>query len=165
MIDASEHLGLVEMMLGRAGVLEDPDLDEFRGAATIALVRAARHYDTGRGLAFSTYACRAIELEIGKVRQYLHRAMRDRRRTVAFTDRVAVWEGALDPTPYAEVREEVDACLSAMDERGRHLMTRRAMGGTLEEIGAELGVSKEGARYTAQKAVRTARAARAGAAS
>lgn len=165
MIDASEHLGLVGMIVGKRVRPDHPDADEYRGVATLALVRAARDYDPAKGR-FSTYACRAIINAVNCEWNYRHRKRRDARRTVGLTDGVARWCGVRDKPGRMELDDErrdtmdrAATCLAALDERGADVLMRRASGMTLREIGADLGLSRERVRQIERDAIAAARQA------
>lgn len=60
-----DHLGLARKIAYR--YLNTPmELDDLEQTARLGLIRAARAYDPGRGIAFSTFAWRVIENEINK---------------------------------------------------------------------------------------------------
>jgi RNA polymerase sigma factor for flagellar operon FliA len=82
-----EHLGLVHFVAKRmfsSGT--DADLDELISAGTMGLMAAVDHFDTSRGLAFSTYAAPRIRgaiLDELRRQDHVPRSVRRRSRDLA----------------------------------------------------------------------------------
>lgn len=159
MIDAGEHVALVRAWVGKMRWAAD-DPDELEGIAMLALVRAARDFDPGRGLRFSTLGSRYI---INAIRGY-HRDQRmqcrDVRRTVGMTDGVTRWMGVRD-TPGRMEREDarrdaadrLAAMLATVPPEAAEILLRRGRGETLEEVGRGVGLTKERVRQVEKAAL------------
>jgi len=151
------------------------DLDDLSQVASIALLQAAKRFDPAQGTAFSTYAYAAMKNEC---QRWLSALRRSRHRLPTIPLGLMTWRrwseclGAVEYThdvyeiglvrhPLAEIMQTevslwVSAAIESLDEidqrvvRGRFGLGCRCK--TLEEIGREIGVTKERVRQREKKA-------------
>lgn len=135
------------------------NFDDLFSEATIALCRAVEFFDPGRGVKFSTYACRGMYQQMTKFACEARNGIRGvqyPREDYPKIERLAVetdTRPAYDP-PDNRLRPEIseDAqgvaeALKFLDKRDQRAIRMRHWDGMgLEEIGDQLGVSKERAR-------------------
>jgi RNA polymerase primary sigma factor len=126
------------------------------GDGTIALMEAVEHFDFARGFRFSTYATWAI------FNRLTHQDRREWRRRTVFVP--LHYEPLAAPDLELEQNEAQAACrtvvkrmLCRLDRRERWIMVNRhGIGGvpeqTLEQIGLDLGISKERVRQLKERA-------------
>lgn len=148
---ASENLPLMIEFVRRIRHSETSDDDLQNGA--IAMLHAAKKFDPSRGVKFSTYAVRVVR---NATLQYYR-----------FKRRPIVTSELPDPVAPCELPEWVDEeeaaemaarALDCMTEREQLVIRRRFFEGkTLNWVGAELGISKEGVRLIAKKGIDRAR--------
>jgi RNA polymerase sigma factor (sigma-70 family) len=150
--------------LYRAATATGMDHDDIDQCAWVGVLRAAQKYRPGttargRVVRFHTYANWWVR---GAVTHAVRRAAaRGREGAVVLSgDRPAgpgddrpLWDamGVAAPTPAcpavaAEVREQLAGAMRFLPPRHRRVVELRAAGGTLEEVGAELGVTRERVR-------------------
>jgi RNA polymerase sigma factor for flagellar operon FliA len=106
-----EHLGLVyhvAQQLSRAGA-NDIELDDLVSAGTLGLIDALEHFDSSRGLAFSTFAAPRIRGSMLDELRRLDRVPRSvRRKTRQIDGASASLAGLLGREPgHAELAEEL----------------------------------------------------------
>lgn len=147
-IDASEHLGLVGMVVKRF-LWTGLDFDDLRGAGLIGLVKASQAFDPTRGVQFSTLACPYIA---NAIRAFVTAEQRNR-GFVQRNDEIDVPDDS--PPGFDPVLEEetqiLYAALDQLDDRERTILSRRFGLGqstpdTLKSIARDLGISKERVR-------------------
>jgi len=126
----------------------------------MSLIRAAEKFDAGRGFKFSTYASWAIMKNFTRsIPEEMHR--RDR----FVTGNNEMFEAAPDTRPdvyeqesgHRRSQEIVKGMLGRLNDRERRvLISRYGIGGadeqTLEQLGRELGVTKERVRQIESRA-------------
>jgi RNA polymerase primary sigma factor len=145
--------------IAKRGLGPRDDLFERVSDGNYAMIRAVERFDYSRGNKFSTYATWAI-------RNQFARAFRGRKRRAQFLlgDDEA-FEAAVDPrtddlerSDLQERRQEAFArLLGRLDDRERRILAGRfGIGGarlqTLEQIGDELGITKERVRQIGARA-------------
>lgn len=144
-------------------------LFELISEGNMALLRAVEKFDAARGFRFSTYAtwavsrhfARAIPDEYRQSQRY--QTGQDERLKVERDDDALSEESA--PSQPGRLRQILVGGMSQLDPRERRVIERHfglSGGGapaTLEEIGRELGVSKERARQIKERALLRLRSA------
>lgn len=137
--------------------------DEVESAATMGLVKAAATYDPSTGNAFSTYATHCVRNEIRNTLR-LERPLGYRRPEDPAAVPGTVGLGEHDPaTPavatQAEDREIVGYVMGRMRPRLAEVLRRRHLEGkTLQEVGDEMGITKERVRQIEMQALDRAKA-------
>jgi RNA polymerase sigma factor (sigma-70 family) len=176
MINAADHLGLVHRIARRyrwacCAALEYEDLVQL---GTLGLLRAVEKFDPDRGVAFSTYASRWIKHTI-------RRGIQNQRRlvavpvaqqaqaewlppevTVGIADktgdgRLAVVLGSPPPPHLGEAGDIAKAFAAMRDERTQDVVWLRMHAETLDEIGADLGVTRQRAAQIEAAGIAAAR--------
>ena len=136
------------------------DFFELISEGNMALIRAVEKFDFSRGNKFSTYASWAIMNRFARaIPEENHR--RDR----FVTGHEAMFESAADTRSdeheiefaARRVRETVNVMLGKLDARERRVLeSRYGLGGaseqTLEQLGRELGITKERVRQIESRA-------------
>jgi RNA polymerase primary sigma factor len=136
------------------------DFFELVSDGNTTLIRAVERFDVNRGFKFSTYATWSI------IKNYTHSLADEKRRRARFVSgHEHVLAVALDNRRNDQVeksddrhmQEVVEKMLFRLDDRERRILIRRyGIGGinvqTLEQIGRELGVTKERVRQIASRA-------------
>jgi RNA polymerase sigma factor (sigma-70 family) len=123
-------------------------------AGRIGLWQAVLHFDAGRGVAFSTYACVAIER---KVWQAVRRAARPQGMPVPSAP-VNLCDMAEEMLWQAQVQAALAEAVAALPERPRHVLVELyGLDGqpprSLAALGRREGVSGEAIRYWHTKAL------------
>lgn len=144
------------------------DLFELISDGNVALMRAVDKFDYARGFRFSTYASWAMTRHYARSlpEEYQHT---DRYQT-GCDEMLSVTRDYRDDNSEAEAAQHqrkaaVANLLGELDERERSVvelhfgLAGRDAGRTLEDIGRELGISKERARQLEQRALRKLKAA------
>lgn len=144
------------------------DLFELISDGNVALMRAVDKFDYARGFRFSTYASWAVTRHYARSlpEEYQHT---DRYQT-GCDEMLSVTRDHRDDASDVEAVQDqrkstVAAVLGSLDERERSVvelhfgLSGRDSGRTLEDIGRELGISKERARQLEQRALRKMKAA------
>ncbi len=160
---ASENRGLVACALRKLGLPRDDE--DLWSAGLLGLTRAAQHYNPERGFKFSTYGFYCARREI---LNELRTRNRWRRETCStdlsdpgnMVEAVAAAPEENDPgrdlaADLARAIEEADL---TTNERTA-IRARFFQGKTLEEVGEELGVSRERARQIQNRGLAMLRAA------
>jgi RNA polymerase sigma factor (sigma-70 family) len=139
-------------------------LDELRGEALFGLVYAAGMFDVSRGVPFGAYATLAITHRLIHAVNIWRRG--GRLDHVRFTDMTAHSQNEFD-VPCPRTRESIeDAIVHERLDRVRNLVPHRcfqamqlyyAHGHTLEEVGHQLGVTRERVRQLLMRAMEQAR--------
>lgn len=163
---ARTHLGLANRLAWKQyqNCARTVPLDELRGEALYGLVYAAGMFDPGRNVPFAAYASLAITHRLIHAVTVWRRG--GRLAHVRFTDLTAQTTNEFD-TPCLHTRESIDeAGIHELIERVRQLLPPRwfqalqlyyAHGHTLEEVGHQLGVTRERVRQLLNKAMGRAR--------
>jgi RNA polymerase primary sigma factor len=135
------------------------DLSDRINDAALALMQAANRFDFARGNRFSTYATWAI---LNELVRYDRKQRRHRDRIVAlYEDCLATQEAAGEQYEREEAQDAsravVERLLGRLDGRERRILEfRHGIGGipehSLNEIGRDLGISKERVRQIEQRA-------------
>ncbi len=136
------------------------DLLDLVSEGNVSLIKASERYDFARGARFSTYATRVI------INDFARRIPRDRSRRVRFaTGREELLQalpddrdgGLTDATDQEQIRCMIRKILAYLDGREQTIIVRRfGLAGdkqTLEEVGRELGISKERVRQLESRAL------------
>ena len=136
------------------------DFFELISEGNMALIRAVEKFDYARGNKFSTYASWAIMNRFARAIPEEHT-----RRDRFVTGHEAMFEGAADTRSdeheiefaARRVRETVNGMLGKLDARERRVLeSRYGLGGaaelTLEQLGRELGITKERVRQIESRA-------------
>ena len=152
------HLRLV-VSLAKKRVRARYDMPERISDGTFALMEAVERFDFARGFRFSTYATWAIFNELTRRDR---KEWRRRKRSVPLCyDSLATPDLESERYEQNEARDErnkaVERLLRRLDRRERWIMVNRhGIGGvpeqTLEQIGLDLGISKERARQLEERA-------------
>lgn len=150
----ARHEGLVHAFVRRQGGGAIP-YDEALQAGRIGLWRALKGYDPTRGSTFSTYAWVAISRHIHRAAQELNRELGDWPGQVP-----ASWEEP-DPEEWVEqilILEALGELVGRLPERLRRAVVARygledEPPRTLQDVGAELGLTRERIRQLQQDAL------------
>lgn len=156
------NLGLVYDLIGRSR-FDNLEREEMTSEGMMALLRAVDTFDPWRGFRFSTYACNAI------LRAFSRAAMQDSKRRSKIS---GAWEPELERSDLPEVRhidqrdlftERLQRILrldnADLSEVEKTVLARRFPledryeRQTLEEIGHQMGVSKERVRQIQLSAI------------
>jgi RNA polymerase sigma factor (sigma-70 family) len=148
-----QHDGLVHAFIRRQGGGDIP-YDDALQAGRIGLWRALKGYDAERGTTFSTYAWVAIMRHIHQAAEELNRGLEDWPGEVP-----ASWEETL-PEEWIEqvlILETLRELVGRLPERLRQVVVARYGLGdepprTLQDVGAELGLTRERIRQLQQDA-------------
>ena len=135
---------------------EDPD--DYREAATWALINAARKFDFNRSTKFSTYAIISIKREI--IKKYKKNAQNKKR----FKEKDLSQDGSFEPFAYqcgaldSMIKREdiikLREVFKNLPEKYKKIVKMRfTEGKTFAEIGNEFDVTKEMARVYCKKAL------------
>jgi len=136
-------------------------IDELMSESQEVILRALTKFDPDRGFRFSTYLTHAIRRHLLR---FLQRRQRDRQRTFEATDASALpetkrWTLAYEQRMDRNVRD-VEQLLQELKPRDRYVVRSRFGWGrefeprTLQEIAAELGVTRERVRQLEQRALK-----------
>lgn len=68
-----ENYTLVQYMLNKLGLYKDTYKDEYHGALTLGLCKAASAFDISRGATFCTFACKCMTNEVLMLKRSLHK--------------------------------------------------------------------------------------------
>ena len=135
---------------------EDPD--DYREAATWALISAARKFDFNRNIQFSTYAITSIKREI--IKKYKKNAQNKKRFKERDLSQDSSFEpftsqcGTLDNMIKREDIIRLKRVLKNLPEKYKKIVKMRfSEGKTFVEIGDEFDVTKEMARVYCKKAL------------
>lgn len=134
------------------------DGDDLRSAGFLALCKAARHYDPSRGVAFSSYAWRAIVNDVlaeargGRPKSTAHKNRRLEK--VSLSSMQALYGNAWEPAaPEEEDHDHDPEALAAVWRwveslsPGDAVIFRSRLGGVrLRDISEQVGISTEGVR-------------------
>ena len=118
------------------------DFDELEAAGQLGLTRALRKFDPDRG-PFGSYAKHWVRGEITALFKPTSDLFSCRRVSLTVQhndDERSHQRDVADEAPF------IAPDLSALSERDRHIVESRASGGTLAEIGKDLGISAERVR-------------------
>ncbi len=136
-------------------------LEELMSESHETLLRAVGKFDPDRGFRFSTYLTHAVRRHLLR---FLQRRQRDRQRTFNMAADTALpdtkrWTLAYEQRMARNVRD-VELLLQQLEPRDRFVIRARFGWGrefeprTLQEIAAELGVTRERVRQLEQRALR-----------
>lgn len=161
------HRDLVDIWVTKLWVLHryarlDPEDLEQMGF--LGLWHAATRFDPARGVQFDTYATLCIRgLILSGVHRYRYGGGADSARLrLCGMDRDAedvidlfgqAPEDVFEQVAHADELAQVRAALDQIPTRDAHVLRARAQDRTLEQVGAELGVSREMARQIELKAL------------
>ena len=153
-----QNLGLVYSMMGRLR-LDHASHDDIQSDGLVALVRAVERFDPWRGIRFSTYACNLI------VRDLINVSKRAARYRSLFPYQHDETFERTTPPPdlntdlYVErLRRVLDRNLAGLTELEFDIIEQRFPSDrpkrrTLQQIGEDIGVSKERVRQIQMKAL------------
>ena len=154
---AETNLALVLAMAKRVRNI-DVDLSDLIGEGNMALMRSVDKFDCMRGFKFSTYACRAI---LKAFSRYSMKVQKDRSKIVAEFDPTMERSNHLETVraqsekdSAREVRHLVETNCADLSDLEKLVITARfglnkAPGtpqATLEQVGREIGLTKERVR-------------------
>ena len=136
-------------------------LDELMSESHEVVLRAVGKFDPDRGFRFSTYLTHAMRRQLLR---FLQRRQRDRQRMIASPDDTALpetrrWTLAYEQRVAGNVHD-VERFLMELKPRDRYVIRSRFGWGqefeprTLQEIAAELGVTRERVRQLEQRALK-----------
>ncbi len=136
-------------------------LDELMSESHEAVLRAVSKFDPDRGFRFSTYLTHAVRRQLLR---FLQRRQRDRQRTFSTTDDTMLpdigrWTLGYEQRITRNVHD-VERLLLELKPRDRYVIRSRYGWGrefeprTLQEIAAELGVTRERVRQLEQRALK-----------
>lgn len=148
-----EHRGLIWWMVSRQGWGKVEYADLFQ-EGQIGLWQAILHYDPGRGVAFSTYACVVIRYQAWAAVRHARKAegwLGYERAGDSLEVLLAAWQGE-------QIRQALGEALAMLPEQLRQVIQLHyGMGGeapqNLAEIGRGWGVSGEWIRQLHNRAV------------
>ncbi len=161
---AEINLALVLAMAKRVRNI-DVDLSDLIGEGNMALMRSVDKFDCMRGFKFSTYACRAI---LKAFSRYSMKVAKDRSKIVAEFDpsmerstHLETIRATVERDSAREVRHLVESDCADLTELEKRVITSRfglqkAPGtpqATLEQVGAEIGLTKERVRQIQNRAL------------
>lgn len=158
-----EHLGLAMKAAHWMARMRREEPEEWFGAAYTALHDAARTFKPDLGFRFSTLAYQSIRFRLmvesrrrdgGRGMNYDVR-LPIQRATANFDPLVTA--GRRDAVGRGESAEALEVALSRLTDRERNILMDRARGRSLQEIGDELGVTKECIRQIEVRAIAAAR--------
>jgi RNA polymerase sigma factor (sigma-70 family) len=159
------HMGLVHAVIQRR-LATDLAYDDAEQEGRIALWKAIRYFDPGRGVAFSTYAWTVIQNRLWKANEYDWRRMKHWGAEEPSEEVIAPdgLEG-LETRLWAEqVRQVLDEAFTRLNERQRQVIrlvygfevqTKLAeqTGGNLGDVGRHLGITGERVRQVRNDAL------------
>lgn len=154
MIRAEDHIRLAYKIAMRFDPTRPIDDTETLGDALVGLTRAAQMFDESRGFQFTTYAWRVISVEIMTNRR------RRNRRNPLFMD-LADSTG-LAPQCHRDLTREIErfeeistmrSHIQQLPRRNRTIIEARLAGRTLEDIGSQMGITKERVRQLEGQAI------------
>jgi RNA polymerase primary sigma factor len=136
-------------------------LDELMSESHEAVLRAVAKFDPDRSFRFSTYLTDAVRRQLLR---FLQRRQRDRQRTFSTSDDTTLpdtgrWTLAYEQRITRNV-QDVERLLLELNPRDRYVIRSRFGWGrefeprTLQEIAAELGVTRERVRQLEQRALK-----------
>ena len=154
MIRAEDHIRLAYKIAMRFDPTRPIDDTETLGDALVGLTRAAQMFDESRGFQFTTYAWKVIAVEI------MINLRRRNRRNPLFMD-LADSSGFApqchrDLTREIERLREISTMRSHIQQlplRHRTIIEARLAGRTLEDIGSQMGITKERVRQLEGQAI------------
>lgn len=153
----ADNMGLVHSMLRKRGYHEDSaQFEEVYAGAFSGLCRAAIGFDHGRGVKFSTYACRAI---LNSIVHMKHRIRPTRSLDYRGFGNEGRSTSSMVATPdsrasAAENDELVSSLLVGLTDRERFVIAARVLDHLkLDQIGAMLDVTRERVRQIQEKAL------------
>lgn len=170
-VNPADHLGLVGAVLSKwtVGWQECDKEDAFQYLA-VTLVKCARNYNPETGYEFSTYAMASMEFQFRSFKKrewrmkeppganlYLFGDMRnfggDANRGVPEDCMNCLAE---EDRSFSRIdaADEAEALTANLKERLNVVLTRRMAGETLEEIGDDIGITRERVRQLEAKALR-----------
>ena len=107
-----ENMGLVHMA-ARRFIGRGTDYDDLAQIASMGLIKAIRHFDTEKGLAFSTYAVPAI---VGELKRYFIEGIRKIEKTVVHGRTDETSAPHIISVGFAGIRSEV--LLHTLEDKG-----------------------------------------------
>lgn len=171
------HYGLIILGINKALPLHlRSRAEEYVSYGVEAMVAAVRCFDTGRNIKWSTYATNAVQRQVYRAYRedsgvihvpHKHAASGKEQAAAARkcamfsmleagdTNRSKMLGGVAAPCDHgaAEDIERLRNAITALPSRLRTIVTGRMAGLTLEDIGHEIGVSKERVRQEESKAL------------
>ncbi|MEQ9408771.1 MAG: sigma-70 family RNA polymerase sigma factor [Fuerstiella sp.] len=144
-----------------------PEFDELISDANLTLMKAVGRFDYNRGLRFSTYVTHAVRRDF--YRRYKRNSRRQRRETaICPEDLIQMFQTPAADDGHARqtlqmrcVKDLIGQYLSARDRSIldlRYGLSSDDGGRTLEQVGAELGLSKERVRQLQLRSIERIRA-------
>jgi RNA polymerase sporulation-specific sigma factor len=134
------------------------DLDDLRGEGLLALVRAVDWFDPWRGVRFSTYAYNAIIRALIRLRRKASQYQQRFAVTLDFPVEMTEMSDANADLYLDRLHRAMESNLAELTEREADVLDHRFPRGdgrrlTLDEIGANFGLSKERVRQIQNRAL------------